>query len=169
MERDVGVLDERFNALHEQLYGFRNAGHAVGDRQPARDRRGRAAVARAAAGRPRRRSTPSAADEGEILFEGERRPTPIYDRATLAPGQRLSGPAIVTEFDSTTVVLPGYAAEVDRYFNILIATGGGRMSIAELRSPRSRRSRSTRSRWTSSRTPCATRASRWTPCSSAAP
>ena len=40
--------------------------------------------------------------------------------ATLQPGQRLSGPAIVTEFDSTTVVLPGYAAEVDRYFNILI-------------------------------------------------
>ncbi len=26
----------------------------------------------------------------------------------------------MTEFDSTTVVLPGYAAEVDRYFNILI-------------------------------------------------
>jgi N-methylhydantoinase A len=33
---------------------------------------------------------------------------------------RFEGPAIVTEFDSTTVVLPGYAAEVDINFNILI-------------------------------------------------
>ena len=36
------------------------------------------------------------------------------------PGNRFAGPAIVTEFDSTTVVLPGYVAEVDRYSNILI-------------------------------------------------
>ena len=27
---------------------------------------------------------------------------------------------MITEFDSTTVVLEGYVAEVDRYFNILI-------------------------------------------------
>ena len=38
----------------------------------------------------------------------------------LAPGNRFDGPAIVTEFDSTTVVLPGYVAEVDENFNILI-------------------------------------------------
>jgi N-methylhydantoinase A len=33
---------------------------------------------------------------------------------------RFEGPAIVTEFDSTTIVLPGYVAEVDVNFNILI-------------------------------------------------
>jgi N-methylhydantoinase A len=33
---------------------------------------------------------------------------------------RFEGPAIVTEFDSTTVVLPGYTAQVDASFNILI-------------------------------------------------
>ena len=52
-------------------------------------------------------------EEHEIVFKGERLPTKIYDRAKLAPGNRFDGPAIVTEFDSTTVVLPGYAAEVD--------------------------------------------------------
>jgi len=30
----------------------------------------------------------------------------------------------VTEFDSTTVVLPGYVAEVDEHFNILINPEG---------------------------------------------
>ena len=46
--------------------------------------------------------------------------TAIYDRSKLRPQMRFQGPAIVTEFDSTTVVLPGYVAEVDVNFNILI-------------------------------------------------
>jgi N-methylhydantoinase A len=55
-----------------------------------------------------------------VIFEGERVPTKIYDRAKLEPGAVFEGPAIVTEFDSTTVVLPGYRAAVDATFNILI-------------------------------------------------
>ena len=60
------------------------------------------------------------ADEHEVIFDGERVPTKIYDRAKLRPGALLAGPAIVTEFDSTTVVLPGYRAEVNSNFDILI-------------------------------------------------
>ena len=74
----------------------------------------------------RRTRSGAIVEQGEILFEGERRPTPIYDRAALRPGNRLAGPAIVTEFDSTTVVLPGYVAEVDRFSNILITPEGAR-------------------------------------------
>ena len=55
-----------------------------------------------------------------MVFDSERLPTKIYDRAKLEPGALFNGPAIVTEFDSTTVVLPGYRAEVDAGFNILI-------------------------------------------------
>jgi N-methylhydantoinase A len=62
-------------------------------------------------------------EEHAITFKGESVPTKIYDRARLEPGMRFDGPAIVTEFDSTTVVLPGYAAEVDVNFNILINPG----------------------------------------------
>jgi len=46
--------------------------------------------------------------------------TPVYDRAKLQPGAGLRGPAIVTEFDSTTVILPGHVATVDTNYNILI-------------------------------------------------
>jgi N-methylhydantoinase A len=59
-------------------------------------------------------------DEHEVYFHGEWLPTRIYDRARLSPGHRFEGPAIVTEFDSTTVVLAGYTAEVDRYLNLII-------------------------------------------------
>jgi N-methylhydantoinase A len=67
-------------------------------------------------------SDPSGAvvEEHDVVFDGERVPTKIYDRARLQPGAVLGGPAIVTEFDSTTVVLPGYRATVDSSFNILI-------------------------------------------------
>jgi N-methylhydantoinase A len=44
----------------------------------------------------------------------------IYDRAQLKAGNRLHGPAIVTEMDSTTLVLPGSTATVHRSGNILI-------------------------------------------------
>ena len=47
----------------------------------------------------------------------------VYDRARLAAGDRFDGPAIVQQFDSTTVVLDGMSAEVDAYGNILIDTG----------------------------------------------
>ena len=71
-----------------------------------------------------RRATPTrrapSSEEHEIVFKGERLPTKIYDRAKLTTGNRFDGPAIVTEFDSTTVVLPGYAAEIDANLNILI-------------------------------------------------
>jgi N-methylhydantoinase A len=33
---------------------------------------------------------------------------------------QVAGPAIVTELDSTTVVLPHHVATVDRYYNLLI-------------------------------------------------
>jgi N-methylhydantoinase A len=37
---------------------------------------------------------------------------PVYDRATLGAGDRLEGPAIVTQLDATTLVRPGWIATV---------------------------------------------------------
>jgi N-methylhydantoinase A len=97
-------LDERFNTLHEQLYGFRMPNTAseivnlravgTGDRpQP---------------------ELPEADPEPSSLAAG------TYARSELRPGTTIAGPSIVTEFDSTTVILEGYTAEIDRYFNLLI-------------------------------------------------
>ncbi|MFQ5878644.1 MAG: hydantoinase/oxoprolinase family protein [Dehalococcoidia bacterium] len=46
--------------------------------------------------------------------------TTIYDRGRLAAGATISGPAIVEQADSTTVVPPGLRAEVDDYLNLII-------------------------------------------------
>ena len=46
--------------------------------------------------------------------------TPIYDRAKLGAGAIIDGPAIIEQLDSTTVILPGQKAEIERYGNIII-------------------------------------------------
>jgi N-methylhydantoinase A/oxoprolinase/acetone carboxylase beta subunit len=60
-----------------------------------------------------------------FLVEGslEQVPTRYYDREALKAGNRLSGPAIVNQYDSTTVIPPGLDAHVDRYGNIVIEVG----------------------------------------------
>ena len=46
--------------------------------------------------------------------------TPRYDRGKLLAGHEISGPAIVTQHNSTTVIPPGYQARVSEYGNIHI-------------------------------------------------
>ncbi len=46
--------------------------------------------------------------------------TPIYDRDALAAGTVFSGPAIINQLDSTTVVPPHSNAEIDEWLNIRI-------------------------------------------------
>lgn len=50
----------------------------------------------------------------------------LYDREKLRNGNVISGPAIVEQMDSTTLVLPGQKATVDRYLNMTIEREGRR-------------------------------------------
>jgi N-methylhydantoinase A len=45
---------------------------------------------------------------------------PIYDREKLDAGNRISGPAIVEQMDTTTVVPPGMTARVEPYLNLIL-------------------------------------------------
>jgi N-methylhydantoinase A len=118
----TATLAERFNQLHEQYYRFRMEDslceivnlRAIGY--------GTMPEPSLPEGEPGKGADASGAvvDEHEVYFQGEWLPTKIYDRSRLQPGHRIEGPAIVTEFDSTTVVLSGYTAEVDRYLNLVI-------------------------------------------------
>ncbi len=49
--------------------------------------------------------------------------TRYYDRAALRAGNRLEGPAIVNQYDSTTVIPPGIGAHIDRFGSIIIEVG----------------------------------------------
>jgi N-methylhydantoinase A/oxoprolinase/acetone carboxylase beta subunit len=68
--------------------------------------------------------------KADILLQArgvaERVPTPRYDRDQLKANNRVFGPAIVEQIDSTTLIPPSMVATVDRYGSLLIrgAKGG---------------------------------------------
>jgi N-methylhydantoinase A len=57
------------------------------------------------------------------LARGEFTPAHVYDRARLGAGEHIAGPAIVEQYDSTTVVLAGQKVTVDELGNLLITEG----------------------------------------------
>jgi len=58
--------------------------------------------------------------ETRFYYEQDWHEAMIYDRNKLGVGTVVPGPAIIVEMDSTTLVLPGHAAEVDKIGNLLI-------------------------------------------------
>jgi len=65
---------------------------------------------------------PSAAKtrDHQLYMDGKMQDAVIYDRALLKAGNRIPGPAIVTEMDSTTLVHSGCEALVDAHGNLII-------------------------------------------------
>ena len=55
-----------------------------------------------------------------FYYEGQYHDATIFDRNRMHSGLEIQGPAIVSEMDSTTVILPGYVARVDDIGNLLI-------------------------------------------------
>ena len=45
---------------------------------------------------------------------------PVHDRTRLGPGHVVTGPAIVEQMDSTTLILAGQTASVDPWLNLII-------------------------------------------------
>ena len=119
----VADIRERFDQAHEQLFGHSaktEPAEAVNYRVRATVRAPKFTMKRAA------RAAGPASDarigEREVYFDraSGMRPTPVYDRALLAPGHEIAGPAVVEQLDSTTVVYPGQSAAVDDYRNLVI-------------------------------------------------
>jgi 5-oxoprolinase (ATP-hydrolysing) len=59
-------------------------------------------------------------DTVSIFVAGERRPTPLYRRGDLRPGDTVEGPAIIAEADATTVVDPGWRAAAGEGGHLLL-------------------------------------------------
>jgi len=62
--------------------------------------------------------------EREVVFDTNGRPvahvTPFYERSKLRAQDRIMGPAVIEQYDSTTVVPPGLEVVVDNYGNLVI-------------------------------------------------
>jgi len=80
-----------------------------------------APAARARSGPPQAATTGSqAADTVDMHSGGKSHRTPVFRRAELRPGDKIKGPAIIAEANATTVVEPGWQAEVTRLDHLLL-------------------------------------------------
>jgi 5-oxoprolinase (ATP-hydrolysing) len=63
---------------------------------------------------------PHAADMVDMHTGGKSHRTPVYRREELRPGDKVKGPAIIAEANATTVVEPGWQAEVTSLDHLLL-------------------------------------------------
>ncbi len=118
---DAARLRALFFAVHEMNYGFHNPDDAVeivNLRLTARGRLAKPPAPRLAA---LEAGTPTPLSTRPVWFTADAAlDTPVFDRARLAPGQLVRGPAVVEQLDSTTLLHPGDAARVDAALNLVI-------------------------------------------------
>ena len=72
----------------------------------------------------KRSKNPASKETRSVFFPGKHGAlkTEVYDRALIAPGAKIAGPAIVEEVSATTVVYPRQSFTIDRYGDMLIET-----------------------------------------------
>ncbi|RAV31493.1 hydantoinase B/oxoprolinase family protein [Corynebacterium heidelbergense] len=59
-------------------------------------------------------------ETADVIFAGAAVPTPFYDRSRLGAGSVITGPAIIEQYDTTTVVPPEFTCEVKEDGNLVI-------------------------------------------------
>jgi 5-oxoprolinase (ATP-hydrolysing) len=106
------VIDA-FTAAHRQRYGFMMPDKAIIVEAAAVEVIGHTESADdPVVGRGADLPAPAALARVTMYAEAAAHDTPLYDRDALRPGMRIQGPAIIAEKNATTVVEPGWAAEV---------------------------------------------------------
>jgi len=101
-----------FDGLHAERYGFSD---------PEAEMEVIVARLTATIGQPRiPQELVAGVEEGgvgkrDVWIDGAWVPTPVLDRASLAPGRVVEGPAILNQFDTTTYIRPDQQVRVDEH------------------------------------------------------
>ena len=120
---DLAIIGDPFDEMHKQLFTFA----LDSDKEIVNLR----AVAQGKSAEIEARKLPksgsrtavNAAKLGNttVFMDGKDMEATLYQRDKLKAGNKLEGPAVVLEMDSTTVILAGHTGNVDEFGNILIA------------------------------------------------
>ncbi len=102
---------DAYAVQHEKLYGYVHHGRSLEIVAVRVEVVGRSADEETPS-RSAREQTPTPEGETTMIFDARQQTAKIYDRTRLVPGDRLSGPAIVYETTSTTIIDPGWHCEV---------------------------------------------------------
>ncbi|MDQ2803942.1 MAG: hydantoinase B/oxoprolinase family protein, partial [Pseudomonadota bacterium] len=118
--RAIGEAVADFTAAHRARFGF-----ATPERPLTVEA---VAVEALAAGDPvpeatipeRRDGAPTPIDQVRLFSSGADHAAPVFERAELCAGDRIAGPALLREANATTVIEPGWAAEITALDHMLL-------------------------------------------------
>lgn len=110
---------EAFHRRYEQVYGYRDPSSPIEVLQL----RLLARVPNpnpnlAPYERPPETDDPQPVEQRRIIYRGDERTVPVYRRSALPPDVRMSGPAILTQYDTTIFVTPDFDFWVDVWGNV---------------------------------------------------
>jgi len=116
----LAELGRRFDDMHEQLFTFKldTMRELYTLRALVQGRESMAQAEKLAGGGGD--ASGAVYEKTKVFADGREHAANIYDRALLKAGDRITGPAVVTEMDSTTLILPDHVGEVDDVGNIVI-------------------------------------------------
>ena len=120
----IQAVAEQFHAAHELRYGYRRPQAAV---EVVNLRLTVVAPGTPLPLAPLTRVETAHSDHAQacvgkklVWFDGSERVAELYDRSKLRPGHRFAGPAVIVQYDSTTVVPPLWRVSVDEIGNLLV-------------------------------------------------
>ncbi len=117
------TIAEDFHKLHERTYGYRLPDEDimfVNLRLSAAGKIPKLRFYEEALGKDTSKAALKGTRDVYVVLTGDLIKCPIYDREKLAPGSTLTGPAIIEEYASNTVLPKGKTARIDAYRNIVI-------------------------------------------------
>lgn len=115
----IEALREAFHVAHERSYGFSMVGEIIELVSIKLKVRQKVEFVRPTELPEARQARPT--HTRRVIFDRiEPIETSIYERADLAKGQRIQGPAIIDQQDATTLIYPSDEAFVDQWGNIVI-------------------------------------------------
>jgi len=118
-EETIASAWESFHAAHKARYNFDIPGETIeliSIKITALSATGKPVLPTLAKGK----GAPKPIGTRKVVFDDGEHETAVYDRATLLGGQSFTGPAVIEEPASVTVVRPGMAVRVDEYGHLLL-------------------------------------------------
>jgi N-methylhydantoinase A len=113
-------FEQSFHALHKERYGYADPlrqTEIVSLRMKATGVTDKPRLRRSSS---RQAETPEAVAAAKVFLTERASRVPVYGRDTLKAGATFKGPAIVTEYSSTTLIPANRTVEVDAWLNLMI-------------------------------------------------
>jgi N-methylhydantoinase A len=119
----LSVIGDPFDEMHKQLFTFAldSDKEIVNLRAVAQGKSAEIEARRLPKSGSRNPAATAAIGKSTVFMDGKDMEATLYRRDKLKAGNKIEGPAVILEMDSTSVILNGHTGNVDKFGNILIA------------------------------------------------